>query len=69
MWNRVFPAISVNKDVTVISDVGPPCELLSPRGTQKGEKCLQVMSSQLLAAIVSKELRVWITKNQDAGPR
>ena len=68
MWKGVFPAISVNKDVTIINDFGPTCELLSPRGTQKGEKCLQAMNSQLLAAIVSEELRVWIIKNQDAGP-
>ena len=68
MWNGVFPAISVNKDVTIISDFGPPCELLSPSGTQKGEKWLQAMNSQLLAAIVSEELRVWIIKNQVLAP-
>ena len=68
MWNGVFPAISVNKGVTIISDFGPPCELLSPSGTQKGEKWLQAMNSQLLAAIVSEELRVWIIKNQVLAP-
>ena len=34
----VFLAISVNKDVTVISDFSPPCELLSPKGTLEGEE-------------------------------
>ena len=33
----MFPAISVNRDVTVISDCSPPSEPVSPEGTQAGE--------------------------------
>ena len=42
MWNRVFPAISVNKDGTVNSDCSPNrCELLSPKGIlEEGEYLL-----------------------------
>ena len=33
----LFPAISVNKDVTVISDSSPPPWVPDPKGTQEGE--------------------------------
>ena len=36
----MFPAISVNKDVTAISNCSLQCELVSPKGTQKGEESL-----------------------------
>ena len=33
----IFPAMSVNKDVTVISDSSPPTWVPNPKGTQEGE--------------------------------
>ena len=37
---EIFPAISVNKDVTVIRDYIPQCDLVSPEGAQEGEEYL-----------------------------
>ena len=37
MRNDIFPAISVNKDVTVIRDCSLQKQAGEPRGTQKGE--------------------------------
>ena len=37
MRNGVFPAISVNKDVAIISDCYHHSELVSPEGTQEGK--------------------------------
>ena len=37
MRNDIFPAISVNKDVTVIRDCSPQKQAGEPRGTQQGE--------------------------------
>ena len=35
----MFPAVTVNKDVAVIGECSgsPPCELVSPKGTQRAE--------------------------------
>ena len=46
MRNGIFPAISVNKDVTVISNCGPQCEMVSPKETQEGEEYLPSSSYQ-----------------------
>ena len=38
LWNRIFPSISINKDVTVVSDLGPPNV---NQGSWKGKQSLR----------------------------
>ena len=47
MRNGVFPAISVNKDVTIISDCCHPHELVSPEGTQEGKNTCHLAAIRL----------------------
>ena len=47
--NRISPAVSVNKDVTVISDHSPPTWAGEPKGTQEGEEYLPSSSHQTTA--------------------
>ena len=47
MRNGVFPAISVNKDVTIISDCCHPHELVSPEGTQEGKNTCYLAAIRL----------------------
>ena len=45
--NGIFPAISVNKDVTVISNCSPQCEMAAAnKETQEGEEYLPSSSHQ-----------------------
>ena len=39
---QIFPAISVNKDVTVIRDYIPQCDLVGPEGAQEEEYLLSI---------------------------
>ena len=43
---KIFPAMSVNKDVTVISDCSLQSEFLSLKGTQEREEYLRSRSHQ-----------------------
>lgn len=45
--NGIFPAESVNKDVTSLWFQASKHKFLSPRGTQKGEQCLRSSSCRL----------------------
>ena len=62
MRNGVFPAISVNKYVTVISDTCPQkCKFLSPRHNQEGEQYLPNMAAirlQPLPMVSTEELKL-----------
>ena len=45
----IFPAISVNKDVTVLKDSSGPVWAGEPKGTQEGEEYLRSNSHQITA--------------------
>ena len=45
--NGILPAISVNKDVTVIRDCNPPSELVSPEETQEGKNTYHLAAIRL----------------------
>ena len=46
------------------------CKFLSPEGPQEGEQYLQSSSCQPTPfSTINKNLRMWIIKKQDAGPR
>ena len=45
--NGILPAISVNKDVTVIRDCSPPSELVSPEETQEGKNTYHLAAIRL----------------------
>ena len=47
--NIIFPAVSVNKDVTVISDDGPPMWAGESWGNTEGKECLPSSSHQTAA--------------------
>lgn len=70
LWNGVLSAISVHKDVTAISDLGPPnVNFWAPRASKKDEQC-QLSGNHLPLPTVGKEMRkLNKTKKQDAGPR
>jgi len=60
--SRIFPAISINKDVIIISDWSPPVEPMNPEGTQewgkkkKKRNChLVTIRLQLLPEVSPKE--------------
>ena len=72
LWNGIFTAITVNKDVTVIRDSGPP----NVNFWAQEEQCLLSFThqaaapvfSQLPLSMVGKELSTWIIKLQDVAP-
>ena len=49
MRSEIFPAISVNKDVTVISNCSPQCKPVSSEDPQEGEEYLLSSSHQTMA--------------------
>ena len=58
--NGIFPAMSVNKDATVISNSSSKCEFLSPKGNREGDEYLWFTSHQWqpLSMVRSEELRI-----------
>ena len=60
LW-EIFPAISVNKDVTVISDCSPPPWADKPEETQKEKEYLPSSSHKLkpLLMVSLRKLRMW----------
>ena len=47
--NGIFLAISVNKDVTILSFAVLQCELVNPKGTQEGEELPVIFQLQAAA--------------------
>ena len=68
LWDGLFPAISMNREVTAIRDSGPPdvnfWALEELPATQQPCWCWL-----LSLPVVSRDLRIWIIKSQYAGPR
>ena len=63
MRNGVFPAIWVNKDVTIISDCCHHCELVSPEGTQEGKNTCHLAAIRLqplpVVSLKERKLGMW----------
>ena len=68
--NGVFPAISVNKDVTVISDSGSPnVNSWALEAVRRQNDACIIGSHQVAATPYSDQWELSMWKKQDTGPR
>ena len=69
MWNGVFPAISVNKDVTAIGDLGLQMWMSEPQVCWNGEQCLRSSPCNCwYCGECAGGLRPWETRSRVLAP-